>query len=178
MIRYGLILLVICFCASLVLSVTYKFTHSRIEAQDASEEKNALYEIYPEASEFVPEKIQEKTYYVAKKDNKVLGYIIKADSQGYSSVITMLVGFDPKGEIKGIEILSQTETPGLGAKISEVLSGESKPWFLTQFKGKQVKDLDLKNIQAITGATISSRAVLDGVKKSVSDFLTQIQIKK
>jgi len=175
MIRYGLILLIICFCASLVLSVTYKFTHNRIEAQSTSEEKDALYKIYPEASDFGTEKLQEKTYYIVKKDNKALGYVIKAETQGYSSVITMLVGFNPKGEIKGIEILSQTETPGLGAKISEVLSGESKPWFLKQFEGKQAKDLDLKNIQAITGATISSRAVLDGVKKSVSDFLTQIK---
>ncbi|MBM3248857.1 MAG: RnfABCDGE type electron transport complex subunit G [Candidatus Omnitrophica bacterium] len=175
MIRYGLILLLICFCASLVLSVTYKFTHNRIEAQGASEEQNALHKIYPEASDFDTEKLQEKTYYMAKQDNKLLGYIIKAETQGYSSVITMLVGFNPKGEIKGIEILFQAETPGLGAKISEVISGENKPWFLAQFQGKQAKDLDLKNIQAITGATISSRAVLDGVKKSVSDFLTQIK---
>jgi electron transport complex protein RnfG len=158
-----------------VLSVTYKFTHSRIEAQAITEEKAALDGVYPEASDFGEEKIGDETYYVAKKDNKLIGYIIRAKNRGYASTITMLVSFDPKGEIKGIKILTQEETPGLGAKINEVRYGEKKPWFLQQFEGKRAQELDLKNIQAITGATISSKAVLDGVKKSVTDFLTQIK---
>jgi Predicted NADH:ubiquinone oxidoreductase, subunit RnfG len=83
----------------------------------------------------------------------------------------MLVGFDFKGEIKGIKILSQEETPGLGAKIDEIKFGEKKPWFLQQFEGRLAGELDLRDIQAITGATISSKAVLEGVKNSVSDFL-------
>lgn len=175
MIRYGLILLAICFCASLVLSVTYKFTHNRIEAQAINEEKAALDGVYPQASDFGEEKLGEETYYVAKKDNKVIGYIIRAKTKGYSSTITMLVGFDLGGEIKGIKILSQEETPGLGAKINEVRFGEDKPWFLQQFEGKKAQDLDLKNIQAITGATISSSAVIDGARDSVKDFLSKIK---
>lgn len=175
MIRYGLILLLICFCASLVLSVTYKFTRNRIEAQAITEEKGALDDVFPGASDFSEEKMQEETYYIARKDNKVLGYIIRAKNKGYASTINMLVGCDPKGVIQGIKILSQEETPGLGAKINEIRYGEDKPWFLQQFEGKKSQELDLKNIQAITGATISSSAVLEGVKKSVNEFLLKIK---
>ncbi|HOX54794.1 MAG: RnfABCDGE type electron transport complex subunit G [Candidatus Omnitrophica bacterium] len=175
MIRYGLILLLICFCAALVLSVTYKFTHTRIEAQAITEEKAALDVVYPQASDFSEEKLGDETYYAAKKDNKLIGYIIRAKTRGYSSTINMLVGFDPKGEIKGIKILSQEETPGLGAKINEVRFGDSKPWFLNQFEGKKAQELDLKSIQAITGATISSSAVIDGVRDSAKDFISKIK---
>jgi electron transport complex protein RnfG len=176
MIKYGLILLTICLCASLVLSVTYKFTHSRIEAQVISEEKNALDEIFPEASEFQDKVIENTNYYLVRKNNRDLGYIIKVETKGYSGLISMLVGFDFNGEIKGIKILSQQETPGLGAKINEIRSGESKPWFLKQFENKNAKDLELgKDIQAITAATISSKAVLSGVKKNVEEFLTKVR---
>ncbi len=175
MIRYGMILLIICLCASLVLSVTYKFTHSRIEAQTAFEEKDALDEVFPGATDFEDKVLEGKTYYLAKKDSKTLGYIIRTETKGYSGTITMLVGFDFIGEIKGIEILSQQETPGLGAKIVEIRQGDQKPWFLRQFEGKSAPDLDLKDIQAITAATISSKAVLEGVKKSVTDFLLKVK---
>jgi len=175
MIRYGIILLLICFCASMVLSITYKFTRSRIEAQAITEEKSALDDIFPEASDFGEEKLAGEAYYVARKDNKVLGYIIKAKAKGYASTINMLVGFDVKGVIKGIKILSQEETPGLGAKINEVRYGEHKPWFLKQFEGRKAQELDLKNIEAVTGATISSKAMLDGVKKAVSEFISALK---
>ncbi|MDP2940393.1 MAG: RnfABCDGE type electron transport complex subunit G [Candidatus Omnitrophota bacterium] len=175
MFRYGIILLIICFCASLVLSVTYKFTQSRIEAQQVNEERNALDEVFPDATNFEDKQLEGKTYYLAKKGKKELGFIIKAETKGYSGLITMLVGFDFKAEIKGIKILSHQETPGLGSKIVEIRQGDKEPWFLKQFQGKRAQDLDLKDIQAITGATISSKAVLEGVKKSVTDFLTQIK---
>ncbi|MDD5356032.1 MAG: RnfABCDGE type electron transport complex subunit G [Candidatus Omnitrophica bacterium] len=176
MIRYGFILLLICLCASLVLGVTYQFTHSRIEAQLVSEEKDALGEIFSEATGFEQKTLGEKDYYSAKKDDKALGYIIKVDAKGYGGIISMLVGFDFNGEIKGIEILSQSETPGLGAKINEIRYGENKPWFLKQFEGKDAKELELgRDVQAITAATISSRAVLEGVKKEVTDFLSRVK---
>lgn len=171
MFRYGMILFVICFCASLVLSVTYKFTHSRIEAQQITEEKSALDEVFPEADKFEDKTIDDEAYYVAKRSNQNLGYVIHVKTKGYAGIISMLVGFDFKGEIKGIKILSQEETPGLGSKIDEVKFGEKKPWFLQQFEGRLAGELDLRDIQAITGATISSKAVLEGVKKSVTDFL-------
>lgn len=175
MIRYGLILLSICLVASLVLSVTNKFTQPRIEAQEIAEEKNSLVEVFPQAGDFEEKESDGGRYYIAKKDNEELGYIIKATNKGYGGPITMLVGFDAAGEIKGMKILSHAETPGLGAKINEVRYGETGPWFLRQFAGKNAREISLDDIQAITAATISSQAVIEGVKKSVTEFLTEVR---
>ncbi len=175
MIKYGIILLTICLCASLVLSFTYKMTQAKILEQMTADEKNALSEVFPQATSFEEKILDDKPYYLAKKDGHDLGYITKIQAKGYSSTIVIMAGFDKAGEIKGVEVLSQQETPGLGAKIVEIKSSDKKPWFLEQFKGKKTSELDLKNIQAITSATITSKAVLDSVKKSVEEFLTQIK---
>jgi len=175
MIRYGIILLIICFCASFVLSTTYKFTHSRIEAQQILEEKDALDEVFSQAGDFEEKSLDDSVYYIAKQGEVQLGYVIRAKAKGYGGQINMLVGFDLNGEIKGIKILTHSETPGLGAKINEIRYGENKPWFLKQFEGKSAVSLEMKDIQAITAATISSKAVLEGVKKSVMDFLKKIK---
>ena len=175
MIRYGLILLIICLCASLVLSLTYKVTQAKIEAQLTADEKTALKGVFEGATSFEDRTLDDKTYYVAKKDGQELGYIIKVEAKGYSSTIVMMVGFDKNGTIEGVEVLNQQETPGLGAKIIEVKAGEKQPWFLRQFAGKKAEDLNLKNIQAITAATITSSAVIEAVKKSVEEFLARVK---
>ena len=76
----------------------------------------------------------------------------------------MLVGVDPELRVKGMKILSQRETPGLGTNVE-------KPKFQKQFIGKGMKDAiePKKDIDAITGATISSRAVCEGVKTVLRD---------
>lgn len=174
MLRYGMILFTICLVASLVLSFTYKVTKSSIQEQLTADEKKALAEIFPEATAFEDKTFDGKSYYLAKKDARELGFVMKVEAKGYSSNIVMLAGFDRQGVIKGVEVLSQQETPGLGAKIAEIKTGEKKPWFLTQFQGKSANELDLKNIQAISAATITSRAVVESVKKSVEEFMVRV----
>jgi electron transport complex protein RnfG len=137
------------------------------------EEQKALKTVFADAEEFK----EKEEYYMAYKDNEISGYILKIYARGYSSTIEMLVGFDTKGLIKGVAVLSQSETPGLGARIVEIKSGEKEPWFLKQFKGKLAGDLNLDKINAITGATISSRAVTEAVKNSVGEFLNNLNIK-
>jgi len=180
MLRYGFVLLIICFFASLTLSVTYKITHSRIEAQAINEERDSLAEVFPGATNFKDAVLDSNSYYIAEKDNKEIGYVIRVQTKGYGGLINMLVGFDINGEIKGVKILSHSETPGLGAKINEVRAGEKVPWFLKQFEGKFAKNLELKDtsegIQAITGATISSNAVVSGIKKEVTEFISRLKL--
>ncbi len=176
MFRLGVILMAICLVASFVLAATYKLTAPKIEAQRISQEKEALKGLLPEAEEFV-EKQKERfkepamIYYEGIKDNRIIGYILKVKAKGYGGDIDMLVGICPVGAIQGIEVLSQQETPGLGSRITEIRQGEKKPWFLEQFKARLAKDLDMSGIQAISGATISSAAVLEGVKREVDDFV-------
>jgi electron transport complex protein RnfG len=93
--------------------------------------------------------------------------VIKVEATGYSSVISSLVGLDLDNKIIGIEVLSQQETAGLGANIA-------KESFLKQFIGKTKEELKIKKdggqIDAITGATISSRAITDGVRKKIESL--------
>jgi len=79
--------------------------------------------------------------------------------------------------------LEHSETPGLGSKISEIEYKQTEAKFLKQFKGKNIQDIVMvkgqtdKNIQAITGATISSKAVVSGVRAGIDGFLKNRQEK-
>jgi len=96
-----------------------------------------------------------------------IGYIVEGYGKGYSSYINLLVSVDREFRVRKIKVLHHAETPGLGDEIE-------KEYFQKQFEGKTVDNLVVikgetaDKIQAITGATISSRAVTeDGVRKGV-----------
>lgn len=174
--KFGAILSSICLAATLVLAVTYQITKPKIEEQQRQAEKEALKIVMPDADSFTPESVKGIEYYEATKDGKSIGYCVKVVGNGYSGFIKMIVGIDPQGTIKGLEVLEQQETPGLGAKVNEVRPGEKRPWFLEQFTGKKADALELrKNIDALTGATITSNAVLTAVKDTVTQFLSDIK---
>lgn len=175
MVRYGFILMTICLAAALVLSFTYKITQARIQEQIVEEELLALKGIFPQADNFKPDTLGEQKYYKAESQGKLIGYVVKITAKGYSSDIEMLAGVNLQGVMQGIEVISQNETPGLGAKITEVKQGEKNPWFLKQFEGKPANDLSLDNIDAITAATITSEAVVKAVREKVEDFLAKIK---
>ena len=103
------------------------------------------------------------------KDNKFAGIVFKASGKGYSSDIESLVGMAKGGRVTGIKITSLNETPGLGSKVAE-------PDFLSLFKGKDTSQLP--RAQAITGATISSSAVIKSVSKKAAELEEQIKNEK
>lgn len=139
-IKLAVILAVFCIISAGGLAYVYLFTQPKIE-------KNAKLAFENSKRE------------VLGKDN--IGTAVVVSPRGYSGPIEMLVGID-KGKVKGIKVLSHRETPGLGANIV-------KSSFLNQFIGKSLKDLiePKKDIDAITGATISSRAVCSGVREAL-----------
>jgi electron transport complex protein RnfG len=166
----------ICLTATLVLAVTYQITKPKIDEQLKKEEFEALKVIEPEADSFEEKIIEGTEYYEAIDNGKTIGYCIRATGHGYAGFIRMLVGIDKEGVIRGVEILEHQETPGLGARIVEIKPGEKTPWFLRQYIGKPAKDIEVrKNIDAITGATITSRAVTDAVRKAVDEFLSKVK---
>lgn len=177
MVKYGLILMMICLIASLVLAVVFKITNPIICAQGQKEEVASLSEVLPGIDDFKKNTIDDLNFYEGYLKGSLIGYILRAETPGYSGSIDMLVGIDKEGKIMGIKVLSHQETPGLGAKIAQVMPQEKMPRFLEQFIGKNASTLMLEknNIQAISGATISSKAVVDGVKKTVSQFLDKIK---
>ncbi len=122
------------------------------------------------------------TVYEARfQDNTIAGWVAKAGGQGYADKIELLVGIDATAEnITGLFILDQKETPGLGNKISDI------EW-RSQFMDKPattplvvVKDKSQgpSNIDAISGATISSRSVCGIINQTVSDIRPELTSNK
>jgi Na+-translocating ferredoxin:NAD+ oxidoreductase subunit G len=139
------------------------------------EKETALKKLMPEADRI--EKVGDWTihekhaeYYIAEKDGQPIGYIIQSFGKGYSSYINTLIAVDTEFTIKKIDILGHAETPGLGDEIESAS-------FQDQFKGKDPDHLTVlktdttEYIQAISGATISSRAVAEDAVKNSLDFL-------
>lgn len=171
MMRYGLILSLIGAVASASLALVNSLTKPKIIAQARLEEEASLKEVLPQAENFKPVKIEEEILYYKAYDKagKFAGVAFKASGKGYSSTIETIVGMIPEGEITAIKILSQNETPGLGAGVTESS-------FTGQFAGKNSSSLD--EVQAITGATISSRAVIEAVQKKAEEIKALIKDEK
>lgn len=165
-------LVVIYLIGGLLLAFLYSKVSPVIYIKQKEEKEAALKQMLPDA-----ERIEElgtwKPYgksagfYIAKKAGEDIGYIVEGFGKGYSSYINVLVSVDKDFTIKKVAVLRHAETPGLGDEIE-------KDYFLNQFKDKTVESLVLvkaeteDRIQAISGVTISSRAVTeDGVKKAV-----------
>jgi electron transport complex protein RnfG len=195
--KFAFILFLVNLIAASILAVTYNFTKSRIEKQENLIKEEALKQVMPEKIGDRIEPVKKdgiiKYWKAFKGDNKqVQGYIYIAKKYGYSSVIETMVGIKKDGTITGVRVLSQNETPGLGAKIIEILSDKTlfsslkqiftkerrpekaiSPYFTEQFTNRNVKELELSmgGIHAITGATISSMAVLNSIKSDGSKIL-------
>ena len=109
-----------------------------------------------------------KIYEGKTKDKKVIGHCIKVEPIGYGGAISMIVGVGDDGKVRGVKIISMSETPGLGARANE-------PGFTDAYKGKS-GDIKVKKsgtpadneISAISGATITSKAVTEGVNLAVA----------
>ena len=162
------------------LAAVYSVTQPRIEYLKDEALKASLREVVPAASEFIEKNASTgESYFVGVSHGRHVGYAFTVYSEGYSSTIEILVGVDLEGTVTGVKVLYQLETPGLGARIEEVRVGERRPWFTRQFAGKRGKDLNLMKsgggIDAITGATISSAAVSDGVREGVEDMMEVIK---
>ena len=165
-IKFGLTLGVFCVISAGLLAYVFLLTVPKIEANAKASFEGSLREVLPGAESFksVTAPGAKSEIYEAYAGGKAVGLAVKVAPRGYSGEIVMLVGVDPELRVKGMKILSQRETPGLGTNVE-------KPKFQRQFIGKGVKDAfePKKDIDAITGATISSRGVCEGVKIVLKD---------
>jgi len=175
-VRLGLILCVISLIASGLLAIVNNVTIPIIAAQQIAANDAARKQILPEADSF--EEVQGEfgenvvEVYKAVSGSEDIGYIIKTISKGYSGDIQIISGINKDGTIAGAVIGSMTETPGLGAKAQD------QP-FISQYNGKSVdKEMIVSKsatgadneIVAISGATITSKAVTDGINLAVNVY--------
>ncbi len=167
-IKLGLILLVITSVAGLILGGVNSMTAEIIEERAIEESLEAIETFFPDSDDanvvddgdVLAYELVEEVYEVLEGEN-VIGYTIKTVANGYDGPIEILTGINMDGEITGIEILSQTETPGLGDRITE-------EDFKEQFAG-QSSDSELE-VDALSGATVSRNAVVNGVSAATDVF--------
>jgi len=162
------VLFVACGLAAGSLAVVNAVTKEPISTLAKREREAALKEVFPDADEFrnaVPDRVWE-----AFRNGEKAGHVFLTQAQGYSGPITLMFGTDSTGAVTGLRVLSHTETPGLGAKVATAQ-------FRDQFRRKLPDHLILRKddpargqIDAITGATVSSRAVTRTTRATLESF--------
>ena len=163
-IKLGFILFIITAIASGVLAYMNTLTQPIIEKNQRIAQEKARKEVLPSAITF-EEVIGDITYHIGKDaGGNIVGYTFVASLYGYSSDVKTMVGINTDLIIEKIKIISQAETPGLGANCE-------KPEFQTQFSEKQETDMkvdkDGGNIVSLTGATITTRAITNSIKAAL-----------
>ncbi len=167
-------LLVIVVVAGAVLGVVYTQTYDVIAAAKKKKLEAAIGNVVPKFDTLNTYKVMPATgkdsltFYEAYSANKLVGTAIETyTDKGFGGRVTLMIGFDPKGTIINTAVLEFKETPGLGDKMSKAKSD----WSL-QFNGKNPATYKLKvtkdggDVDAITAATISSRAFCDATKRA------------
>lgn len=161
-VRLSFILTLLCAITGAALAATYAKTRPIIEEHEARVLEENLKALLPAADGFElqeGEAGEDSVYYVGHKGQEQVGAIALFTQGGYGGDVKMMMGVDMEGRITGLRIMEHSETPGLGAKITE-------DWFISQFENKKVTDPLVigQDVDAITGATISSRSVSGGLK--------------
>lgn len=172
----------ICLVAGAILAGVNQFTTGPIAASKAAALEQAIKAVTPEFDN----KPTEEAYmavtadgdslkiYPAKKDGKFIGAAVESNTKkGFSGEIKVIVGFDAEGKLLNYSVLQHAETPGLGAKMQE--------WFRMDKNKQSVLGRELANgelkvskdggdVDAITAATITSRAFLNAINRAYSAY--------
>ncbi|MDD3322153.1 MAG: RnfABCDGE type electron transport complex subunit G [Paludibacter sp.] len=167
--------------AALALASVYTFTKGPIAMAKIAKQQNAIKNVLPPYDHIDAEPVVKteglestKTYRAYNKNNEFIGSAVETITvRGYNGRVGVIIGFDKTGKIIDYFVLEQNETPGLGAKMVT--------WFKTD-KGKQnIKGVDpgvtpmtVKDVDAITAATISSKAFLGAVQNAYNAYSANI----
>ena len=168
--KLAAILFAISFICTLLLVLCNALTEDRIALLKKEAENKAKTDVLPVAAAFEDADAKDvaEAYIGKDSDGNTVGYCFKTEPNGFGGKITMMVGIDKDGKVSGVKITNLSETPGLGAKATD------ESW-LSQFTGKDgeiavVKTGNAKDneINAISGATITSKAVSQGVNSAIN----------
>jgi electron transport complex protein RnfG len=174
-VRLGLILFIVAAVTGVILGFVYEITLDPIRRTQERLRSEALSGALPEARSFAPVGLAPDADAMIRDVQKALddggrpaGYCLTVTPKGYGGPIEVVVGITETGKLRAIRILSHSETPGLGAKAP-------LPAFAGQYENRDVERLMLvkaspsgdAEVQAISGATITSTAVTDGVNAAL-----------
>jgi len=175
-------LTLICLIAGIALATANKYTEGAIAVSKAAVLQNAIKNVMPE---FDNNPVDEQykiavaendslTVYAAKKEGNAVGYAVESYTKdGFSGLIRVMVGFDAEGKLYNYSVLEHNETPGLGSKMED--------WFRRNNNRQNVIGRDMTkgllkvskdggDVDAITAATISSRAFLDAINRAYNAY--------
>jgi electron transport complex protein RnfG len=171
-----LTLLIVTAISSLAAAAMYNLTKGPIAEVQRLKQQRAIEQVMPGFTSYNDFKVMPETgkdslvFFKGFKDDEEIGMAVNTYTYiGYSGLIKLVVGFQPDGTITNVEVLEQKETPGLGTKMA-------LPKFKDQFRGKNPANFSIKvkkdggEIDAITAATISSRAFCDAVNRAYQSF--------
>ncbi|MGD9489259.1 MAG: RnfABCDGE type electron transport complex subunit G [Calditrichaceae bacterium] len=179
--RVIIVLVLIAMCSAVLLAYVNKVTTGPIEINKKAETKKAIgivlhgikdYKFSENPAETQIDGSKAKYFKAVNEDSVVLGYaIIVKGPNGFTNDFDMMVGIDSSGTILDTYVLDHKETPGLG-------DGMTKPLFKEQFSGRTLQNTkwrvkkDGGDVDAITAATITSRAFTAGVERALRIFKT------
>ncbi len=169
-----IVLLAICIVIPLALSLTNELTAYRIEKLAEEAEKQTMSKLIKgdrfEEAYFTGKDSDFNLHIVYSKQEEIVGYIFKTSAKGYGGEVSVMTAIGTDGKVIAVSILdATTETPGLGQNVT-------KEGFYSQYKDKTADISTVKNsakdneINAVTGATISSRAVTNAVNKAIENY--------
>ena len=173
LIKLGLRLMIICAVAAVGLGFTYTVVEKRIAEQDLKQKKKAKDEDMATIGAHVQEdpellaslqpqfKDLVSVFRAVDESGDAAGYTFILKSKGYN-FIAMAVGVDSNGQVTGTTVVTNEETPGLGAVVAE------DPAFTGQFAGKGPEPLVLgEDVDAVTGASFTSKGMTNGVNMAL-----------
>lgn len=166
----------ICLVASACVGAIYVVTAEPIAQAKAQATVDALNNVLPAFDENTVTELEQDglpvKVYTAVAGGQVAGYAVETVTKnGFGGAVRMMVGFLPSGQVNNVNVLEQSETPGLGTKMCD----EGNPLIMS-FQGKNPGDMKLAvkkdggDVDALTAATISSRAYVDAMARAYAAF--------
>ena len=191
MIKDAAILFAITLISGLLLGVVYEVTKEPIAVQQAKRKNEACKEVFQDAVDFgalelsAPEPMPgsgEKASATINdvsearaEDGTVLGYVLDITThEGYNGDIQFTMGIRMDGTVNGISLLSIAETPGLGMKAEEVLKPQFAGKNTSLFTYTKTGSMSPDQIDAISGATVTTNAVVNGVNTGLEFYKTEL----
>lgn len=164
-----LVLFTICLVITAALAITYQVTKPIIEEINIKNANLARGEVMAQAEgafSQVDMDLNDGVVELYKADNNT-GYVLTSLDKGFGGTMTIMVGLEDDGSITGVKVTAHSETPGLGTKAMTVD-------YLSQYNGEisvtRSNETDKTQIDAVTGATVTSDAVFRAVEKSLEQF--------
>lgn len=154
----ALVLLLICGISGGIVAAVHALTASVIDENEAKAVENAILRIFPEAESFereelVPKDAAVKQLYRLKREGETAGFAAIAVTRGFKDEISLCIGVSPSGSLVGVYVIENSETPGVGTRVCE-------EEYLSDYIGLSGQVRFGEGIDAVSGATVSSRAIL------------------